>query len=335
MMDLDFRQWVLDPQPESDLYWKSWMKNNPSQVQELLLAKELLLKLEFHDKTSDRKNYDRILDNVLAGNYSRHSGKYFQSQNSWISIRKYLRVAAVLLLVGFLWSYFYISDNTSSEQVIAKSEVILKENPAGRKSQVFLPDGTVVWLNSESRVTYVVDLEKNRRIVNLIGEAFFDVAKDKERPFTVNTTNFSVAAIGTKFNIKAYPEDLSHMVSLSEGIVSVHGVNDRERKETILNPGESLSIDEKGGQSEATFSPEVTIGWRMGILQFKDASFEEVIRSLERWYGKEFLIVGSVKGKWMFTSEFHNETLDNVLKSMSYAKGFDYQIDDKSVKIIF
>ncbi|MBV6639422.1 MAG: FecR domain-containing protein [Cyclobacteriaceae bacterium] len=312
------------------------MKNNPGDVHELRLAKELLLKIEFQDSKSGDERYNRVLENVLAGRYSDRGSTAFKRRNILGYTRKYLKVAAVLLLAGFLFIYYYNSDTTFDKQVVTKSEIILKENPAGRKSQVFLPDGTVVWLNSESRVTYVVNIETNKRIVNLVGEAFFDVAKDKDRPFIVKTSNCSIEAIGTQFNVKAYPEDLSHHVSLAEGIVSVLGTDEQEPDGVILKPGESLSVNEQGRKSKTTFNQEVILGWRIGILHFEGASLSEVIHKLERWYGKEFLIEGSSGvGDWSFTSEFHNETLENVLRSMSYAKGFDYQIDDKSVKLIF
>lgn len=334
MMDPDFRQWVFDPRPESDLYWKTWIKNNPSQVKELLLAKELLLKLEFQEKSSGHERYDRILEKVLAGDYSDRSGKHSQDSYSLKPIGKYLRVAAVLLLAGFLFLYFY-SNTVQEENLAVERELILKENPAGRKSQFFLPDGTVVWLNSESSLAYEVDSERKVRIVNLDGEAFFDVTKDKERPFIVKTSNCEVKVVGTQFNVKAYPEDPSHQVSLSEGIVSVQGVAENENDPVILQPGESLSVNEYGEKLKSTFDHQVTLGWRMGILHFEDASFQDVVNKLERWYGKDFLIEGDSKGTWKFTSEFHNETLENVLSAISYAKGFEYQINDKSVKLIF
>ena len=333
-MDLDFRQWVLDPNPESDLFWKAWMKNNPDHVRELLLAKELVLNLEFQEKPTDHERYDRVLGNVLAGQYSSRSGKHSQNSYSLKPIGKYLKVAAVLLLAGFLFLYFY-SDTALEKNLVVEPELILKDNPAGRKSQFFLPDGTAVWLNSESSLAYEVDSEREVRIVKLDGEAFFDVTKDKERPFIVKTSNCEVKVVGTQFNVRAYPEDASHHVSLSEGIVSVQGVAKNETDPVILQPGESLSVNEQGEKSKSTFNHRVTLGWRMGILHFEDASFHDVVNKLERWYGKKFLVEGDSKGTWKFSSEFHNETLENVLKAISYAKGFEYQINDKSVTLIF
>lgn len=330
-MDLDFRQWVLDPSPESDLFWNAWIKNNPNHVRELLLAKEIVLNLEFSEKPTDHDRYDRVLGNVLAGQYSSRSGKQALRFYPIEFAKKYLKVAAVLVLTGFLLAYFYFMDDQSDVATITATEIIVKENPAGRKSRVSLPDGTIVWLNSESSISYQANLEDNTRSVELTGEAYFDVAEDMERPFTVKTSNCLVTALGTEFNVKAYPENLSHQISLSEGKVSVEGLYEAISEGVILQPGESLSVDEQGSIRKSHFDESIILAWKSGVLRFEDASLQDVVKSLERWYGKKFIVEGSANEQWMFSSEFHNETLENVLNSMSYAKEFEYEINNDLV----
>lgn len=336
MMDLDFRKWVLEPQPESDLFWKTWMRNNPDQIKALLLAKELILKLEFENSQPSQGKYDQVLQNILAGNLSERAGNHHSGKASSFSLNQFIKVAAVLVLAGFLSLTYYFINNQYGDQSIPVTQAMVKENPSGRKSQVFLPDGSVVWLNSESRIEYETNEEDKSRVVNLVGEAFFDVAKDKSRPFIVRTSNCSVTAIGTQFNVKAFPNDKDHKVSLAEGKVSVEGYDGAKSEGVLLNPGEALSVGLDGSKEKTSFNPKEAMGWKVGILYFEDASFEEVTDKLQRWYGKKITVENSSKvGEWKFSSEFQDETLENVLRTISYAKKFKYTIENKTVKLIF
>lgn len=338
MMDIDFERWVLNPQPQSDLFWKTWMKSNPDHLKELLLAKELILKLEHNVREPSQEGYDRVLENVLAGEYSMNAGKKDTQSKANPTFFTYLKVAAVLALAGFLY-LAYISRDGKNVATQELSKVIVKENPAGRKSQVFLPDGSVVWLNSQSRIEYDSRNTADKRIVRLKGEAFFDVAKDESRPFVVETSNCAVTALGTQFNVKAYAGQGDHTVSLSEGKVMVYGkYRDGEVSEKVfLDPGQAISVLIADARVlRTTFDPKEALGWKSGTLYFKDASFPEVVDKLERWYGKKFVVTNSSNvGAWKFDSEFQDETLENVLRTISYAKGFEYKIENETVKLIF
>lgn len=337
-MDIDFERWVLNPQPQSDLFWKTWMKSNPDHLKELLLAKELILKLEHNVREPKQEGYDRVLENILSGEYSVNAGKKGNQPKARPTLFTYLKVAAVLALAGFLYLAYNSLDgeNTATHEL---SKVIVKENPAGRKSQVFLPDGSVVWLNSQSRIEYNARNTTAKRTVRLTGEAFFDVAKDKSRPFVVETSNCAVTALGTQFNVKAYAGQKDHTVSLSEGKVMVYGkYEDGEVSEKVfLDPGQALSVlITEAKVIRTTFDAKEALGWKSGTLYFKDASFPEVVDKLERWYGKKFVVTNASNiGNWKFDSEFQDATLENVLRTISYAKGFEYKIESETVKLIF
>ncbi|MEQ8880619.1 MAG: FecR domain-containing protein [Cyclobacteriaceae bacterium] len=310
------------------------MKNNPDQVKEILLAKELILKLDFNNKEADQEQHDRVLSNILKGDYSSKQRKSHNHGQGIFQLKRYFQLAAVVILAWFLYVMLFSISNISNKDTTLSKNFVVKENPSGRKSQIFLPDGSAVWLNAESKIEYLEDKVNNRRLVKLAGEAFFDVAKDHQRAFVVTTSNCSITAVGTQFNVRAFPEDIDHKISLHEGIVSVKFT---EGEGLLLNPSEAVNVSKVGGIGAKTiFNPKSDLDWKVGLLYFENASFPAVIRKLERWYGMQFIVIGKDRiGKWEFSSEFHNETLVNVLETISYAKGFKYQIDEKTVKLIF
>ncbi len=334
MSDEDFRHWVLKPQPESNLFWNTWMKNNPDQVKEILLAKELILKLDFNNTEANQEHHDRVLSNILKGDYSDKQRKYPKRGHGIYPFKRYFQLAAVVILAWFLYVILFSVSNDINTDATQSKKFVVKENPSGRKSQIFLPDGSAVWLNAESRIEYHEDEVNKRRLVRLTGEAFFDVAKDHQRAFVVTTSNCAITAVGTQFNVRAFPEDIDHKISLHEGIVSVKFM---EGEGLLLNPSEAVNVSQTHGIGrKIIFNPKNDLDWKVGLLYFENASFPEVIRKLERWYGKQFIVINDDRiGKWAFSSEFHNETLVNVLETISYAKGFKYKIDDKTVKLTF
>ncbi|MEQ8552083.1 MAG: FecR domain-containing protein [Cyclobacteriaceae bacterium] len=312
------------------------MKSNPDKIKNLLLAKELILQLEFKKKESSEENYDRVLHKILTGEYSSSAKPKHEARS--FRFNTFLKVAASLFLVGSLYLFQQSWDFLGNEEDnITKS--VIKSNPSGRKSQVLLPDGTMVSLNAESRLEYTIGPRDKVRLVKLDGEAFFDVAKDETTPFIVETTNLSIKAIGTQFNVRAYREDPTQEISLTEGKVIVDGIYNqlRDGSSIPLNPGQAISIVKSSGKiTESQFNPKKVLSWKDNIIYFEDASIDEVIESLERWYGMKFVLVNPAKsGQWKFDSEFNNESLENVLRAISYAKKFKYSIEENTVKIIF
>ncbi|GAA0878598.1 DUF4974 domain-containing protein [Algoriphagus jejuensis] len=248
----------------------------------------------------------------------------------------WLKAAVVLLVVG-ISAVFYFELQTTGElpreisfEIPAK---IVRENPAGQKTRINLPDGSTVFLNSESKITYSEDFLTNRQI-ELEGEGFFKVARDEAHPFTVDAKGILTTALGTSFNISTFNQEEKVAVTLVTGKVRLNQKNTQNFLD--LNPGEEsiLSLQES---SLTKHSVEVAdrISWTEGVLRFSDTPFEELIPTLERWYGVQIQILGN-PGKINATGTFDsNESLRNVLHVLSASMDFEYQLREKEVVINF
>lgn len=145
--------------------------------------------------------------------------------------------------------------------------------------KLLLPDGSKVWLNAESSIRYPVVFGKNERRVFVTGETFFEVAKDKNRPFSVVVGEIVVEALGTEFNVNAYPNEPRAAVTLVEGSVMVT----RGKMDNLLQPGQQARIDENSFEITPADVDGVT-AWRNNLFRFKNTPLEEIMRTVERWY---------------------------------------------------
>lgn len=250
-----------------------------------------------------------------------------------LSVRniKFLAAAAITTLLTSLFLIMSPDRTGRSKEQIEVVQVI-KENPAGQKSKLHLPDGTVVYLNAESRITYQSTFSQ-RREVTLTGEAYFEVIKDAARPFVVKSGRLSTTALGTAFNIQAFPGTERIRVTLMSGRVRVDDATTRQSVE--LSPLEEVSVDDKTRALEkTTLATDDGVLWKEGIMKFSKTPFEEVVMELERWYGVTFKIDGKPKDV-LCSGEFKNEYLSNVLNVLSHNIGFQYSINDKYVTLTF
>lgn len=159
------------------------------------------------------------------------------------------------------------------------SEVCQLNVPEGRDFKVTLSDGTEVWLNSGSRLSYPTRFEGSSRVVTLSGEAYFKVRHDKRRPFIVKAGDVTVRDIGTEFNVNCYPDVPAH-VTLVEGVVAV----DLSDGSARLAPGDDAVVD-KGQLTVRKVDVEDVVSWREGIIPFNDSSLRDIAVYLCRWYG--------------------------------------------------
>ncbi len=267
----------------------------------------------------------------------------FKHKRQWISLSESwayaLRVAAILF-IPFLFTWLF-SDFSQTPQTIESPRVVAIETPAGVKRTTVLPDGSKVILNARSSITYDSGFRENKREIVLVGEAFFEVAKDSLRPFTVHSGNLSTTALGTSFNIYYRPDRDITEVSLATGVVQVVAKDKiRDVKATKLQPGERLNyhIQEASFRTDH-FDTLETLAWKEGILYFKKAGIEQVIQKLEDWYGVKIAIEGNTdsvkKEDWTYTGMFKNQNLENVLTGISYVKGFSFEMNGKNIKLMF
>lgn len=152
--------------------------------------------------------------------------------------------------------------------------------PRGRRSSLILADGSKIWVNAGSVLHFPTAFDSQKRTIQVKGEIYIEVAKDPSRPFYVETKDFIVNVLGTKFNISAYTDDLSQSVVLVEGSVKV---NARNKEEICLTPSQKLTLAQEGTHIERVDVYDY-ISWKDGLLQFKDVSMEEILQRLSRYY---------------------------------------------------
>jgi transmembrane sensor len=159
--------------------------------------------------------------------------------------------------------------------------------PRGGKYQLNLPDGTKVWLNAATVLKYPVVFAANERRVELTGEAYFEVAKNKHQPFHVETANQSVEVLGTHFNVNAYGDEKEVKTTLLEGAVKVLALNTKPGAKpainVVLKPGQQATLTETGFNI-ANVNVEDAISWKNGLFEFKNSDLSTVMRQASRWY---------------------------------------------------
>ncbi|WP_276380896.1 FecR family protein [Flavobacterium sp. H4147] len=219
----------------------------------------------------------------------------------------------------------------------AKGELVYNtlKIPYGKRFEVQLSDGTVVHLNAGTSLRYPVQFVKNKnREVYLTGEAYFNVSKDKAHPFTVNTQEMNVEVLGTKFNVDSYSNNSSTDVVLVEGKVSLYKGQKINQNQIYLTPG--LKGSTQKGESEIKteqVNTDYYTDWVKGSLVFKNASFDDIIKKLERRYNVTFINKNKTLGREIFNARFDNEPIEVVLKYFSDSYAIDYNIDRDKITI--
>ena len=201
----------------------------------------------------------------------------------------------------------------------------------GQKTNITLPDGTRVWLNSASRLSYDNRYNLRSREVNLVGEGYFEVAKDPERRFRVNTGNYTVEALGTAFNVKSYPEDRTSVTTLFEGKVRI---NDGDGFTTTLDPMEAVAYDtaDSGFTKSVSGRTQFAGLWRNNELIVESGTtLEKLTELLDREYNIRFEFRSERIRHLRFEGIIKNNNLQNVLQLIGLSGEVSYTIEDNTV----
>lgn len=237
---------------------------------------------------------------------------------------KYISLTAcVALLFGIGFSFLFSSQGSKSFQFTANT-------PLGEKAMLMLPDSSKVWLNSGSKLTYTA--QSKQRIVNLQGEAFFEVKKDHRKAFVVQAGEVNVQVHGTNFNISAYDSDPEIAVSLESGLVSL-----LERNSGVVLA--KLKPNQMGCVSKEDFTcrilpddPEITKLWTNNILKVYDSNFLDAAKKLERWFGVN-ITLENVNPDSRYTFVVKTESLKEILDLFNKMTPIAYKIEGKEVNI--
>jgi hypothetical protein len=209
--------------------------------------------------------------------------------------------------------------------------------PYGKKFELLLSDGTTAYLNSGSSIKYPTGfLEKGKREVFLTGEAYFEVAKDAERPFIIYANDIGIEVLGTKFNVSSYPEDNAIHTVLVEGAVSVFATEEQadKKKSTVLTPGYMATWDrELHSLSSEEVDVDTHVAWMGGKIVFNHLPFKDIVKKLERHYNVSIQNTNKVLDEEVFTASFDKETIEEVLQAFSRNFAIHFNIVNNQIII--
>ena len=295
----------------------------------------------------DEKNSEILEELMVVYNLSQSTAEFIPNKtNAWSKIEqrittstqkklftgnkfRYAAAAAILLfaLNVFLIAQYVLKPNDLTNQF---TEIV---SPPGQKSKVVLPDSSVVWLNSGSTLSWPKSFNVKQREVKLSGEGFFEVRKDKSKKFRVNTGILSVEVLGTKFNVKSYPDDNFQEVTVSEGKVGLFASGDELRKLEKKDQAFYKISDNKITYRKV--SPDIISSWKNNELIFEDTPIEDIIRYLERWYGVQIDADDQILDGQRYTFTVKTESFREMLEILKVLIPFKYEINGKEVKLNF
>jgi len=259
-----------------------------------------------------------------------------------------IAIAASVLTAVFVFSYQL---KPGSKAITLKEPNEITTNN-GSRTKVQLPDGSVVWLNAGSNIKYDETFGAITRDVVLSGEAFFDVVKNKEKPFIIHTPAIDIKVLGTVFNVKAYPKDPTTETSLIHGLIEVT-IKNRSNDKIILTPNEKLIVENNpAGNREnlSTGKPEPVISinpikpnradstineiqWVQNRLVFDNEPLQEIARKMERWYNVTIDIKTEELLDKRISGSFINENIDQALEALSITGRFRYKRINNTILI--
>ena len=353
VLDPEFQKWVLSPDTAAKIYWEEYIRANPSKHKEIVLARRLVVNIsrKAHKVEETRieqtwSNIDQALNQIDYPEWERD----VMPIDSSTTLRQYEKtprtgyhrsmqfyrlvgILAVVFCLSFLINFFFPQP---VPVVVGEIPIEYEEHvtPPGVKSNLTLQDGSRVILNSGSSLRYIKNFEPQERVLELQGEAFFEVEEDKDRPFTVKTGPVVTTALGTSFNIKAY-ENESLDISLITGRVVV--TQEKTSSQQVnLKKGEGLQIDLKEERMKRfSFNKGKVLAWTNKTIVFDRMPMHEIKRVLENWYGVKISFFNSPKKDLEVSGRFQDQTLEDVLEGLSYSARFKFTIKKDKVTLVF
>lgn len=260
----------------------------------------------------------------------------------------------IFLLTGFF--LFNKQDKDNSALYASGKNLMQLVAQKGSRNRTILPDGSVVWLNAGSTLSYANDLKGVIREVYLKGEGFFDIVKKDNHPFIVHVNGIDIKVLGTAFDVKSYAEDNTVEATLIRGLIQVTRQGEDNQKPVYLHPNEKLIIDLRQNtfsekikpinttidlprikiyHLDSTIKTEnlVETSWVYNRLEFRGESFEELAKKLERWYNVKIIFEDESVRNLSFNGSFENETVSQAFAALQAAVPFDYKINDGEVMI--
>lgn len=243
-------------------------------------------------------------------------------------VRLQLPAAAAIFI--FAMVTYLILDRKNEQRSSSGTNTEMVSTRNGERTSFLLSDGTRVSLNAESKLLFPEKFSKGLRQVELSGEAFFEVAPDREAPFVVHTADLDVRVLGTAFNVEAFPGASEVNTTLVRGkVVLEKEIDNRKTRLAEMDPYDRVvfNVDSRKINIQKQTNLEQYIGWKDGKLVFLNASVEEVAKKLELWYNVSVRIEGENLKKSHFTATFTNETIEQALSLLKISFPFHYRMN--------
>lgn len=244
----------------------------------------------------------------------------------------YAAAIAIFIVSGiFLYNQYFLGKDVIDQPVNVMTEF-------GSKARVNLPDGSVVWLNAGSELTYDPGFNKKNRDVRLQGEGFFDV-NNGVFPFVVHTDKMKLTALGTSFNIHAYASDIVSTSTLLTGRLKVeltHPVINHE--DIMMYPGSIIEVErsEKGSYTyrmSETRHPETMVAWKKGIIHVDNKSLRELAVTLSRQYNVSFVFADEEAKEYLYSGQLKSLSLEQIMNALKLTSPIDFYIDEDTVHV--
>lgn len=300
-----------------------WMKDNEQLSQ--LLSDEI--EAAPNDELSDsRKRH--IYTTIVNSNGNAQSTQHVTGR-TWRQRFTPMRLLAAACAVVAVCSVSMLAWQSLRPQPVYQP--LMASTEAANRSQLTLPDGTLVHLNAQSQLTYQLDTKGRQRLVNLDGEGYFEVAPDKAHPFKILTNGMEVLCLGTKFDIKNYEDDNSAKVILRQGKVKVTSGT----QEIVMQPGTCVTYNKATGRlSQQVVQKDCATDWMRGYAYYKNECLEDIANELSRNYGKRIVLSSPAMGRETFSGYLGHSSLDDVLRVLSVAAGIRYEyINDSTIQL--
>jgi ferric-dicitrate binding protein FerR (iron transport regulator) len=313
--------------PRKEAMLKEWLNKDPAN-------REIFNHLQSIWERTPEEDFDVNIEKAWAqfkkNQITEEPAARYQSSSKKITLKYFLtRAAAIILLVAcigvFSYKYAYnpIAPMENRENAVMEKVVTAK----GEKAQVTFTDGTKVILNVASSLRYPKTFSGDEREVYLDGEAYFEVAPEKDFPFVVHTQDARVKVLGTKFNIRAWKEDKQSLIGVSEGEVVVHPSDSKAKQnDEVLLTKNMRSTVKNGiaGPAESVDADNLML-WLNGGLYFNKTPFSEATRQIERQFDVQISFENAALANVPFTGTFKNAELEEVLKIISASMGIEYR----------
>ncbi|MGK6350713.1 FecR domain-containing protein [Parapedobacter sp. DT-150] len=217
---------------------------------------------------------------------------------------------------------YQLADQRNTDAGIPKFNTM--STPRGGQYHLVLPDGTKVWLNAASTLTYAVSKSANERLVTLEGEAYFEVTKDPRRPFRVKSKGQVVEVLGTHFNINSYADEPDVKTTLVEGLVKV--IESNHQRMVMLQPGQQAALSGSSRLSVRPVNTADAIAWKNGKFNFNDSDIGSIMRQLSRWYDVEVIFEGKMPNITLWGGMYRNTNASKALEILLFYD-LDYRIE--------